>query len=311
MCGLFGFTIYNENIKDYSKLLNALSVNASVRGLHATGIAYNYHNNLAVFKRPFPADMMDFKHLDGVRAIIGHTRHATQGKQANNYNNHPFKAKAGGSFALAHNGIIYNDAELKRTERLPTTKIKTDSYIMCQLLEKEGLLDFRTLASCTEKLEGYFTFTILDEHNNLYIVKGDSPLSIIRLTELKMIVYASTDDILINALTEAGLINEIINKRFERISVEEGEILKITEQGEIERATYNIPEYSRTSLLNWYDYNTPCEPSNDYVEDLLTVAKLQGYDEEMIFELLYDGWSVDDIEDYLYSNDWGDAYCLS
>ena len=206
MCGLFGFTTYNDKKKDFTKLLNALSVEASERGTHATGISYNKAGHLAIYKKPLPAYKIKFEHADGVKAVMGHTRHATQGDVKNNYNNHPFFGTCGKTdFSLAHNGIIYNDAELRASENLPASKIKTDSYILTQLIEKAKKLDFTTLASCTEKLRGYYTFTLLDEYNNLYIIKGDSPLSIIHLTRLKMYVYASTDEILYKSMLRSSI----------------------------------------------------------------------------------------------------------
>lgn len=47
----------------------------------------------------------------------------------------------GDTNALAHNGVLYNDKELRRKQHLPTTPIKTDSYIAVQLLEQGQQLD--------------------------------------------------------------------------------------------------------------------------------------------------------------------------
>ena len=106
MCGLFGIMNYSDSSKNYSKLLNSLARNSAERGTHATGIAYNLDNKLVIYKKPLPAYKLDFKHVDGVKAIIGHTRHATQGDYKLNYNNHPFKGDTkSGAFRLAHNGV--------------------------------------------------------------------------------------------------------------------------------------------------------------------------------------------------------------
>ncbi|MCC8074339.1 MAG: hypothetical protein LIO95_00095 [Clostridiales bacterium] len=56
---------------------------------------------------------------------MGHTRMATQGDEHCNYNNHPFKGRAGStSFALAHNSVIHNDQLLKVQYQLPRLKSK-------------------------------------------------------------------------------------------------------------------------------------------------------------------------------------------
>lgn len=306
MCGLFGFLNLGKE-KDYSKLINTLATNASIRGTHATGISYNLKNELIIYKKPLPAHKMNFKHFSGVKCITGHTRHATQGDYKTNRNNHPFKGKTEQErFALAHNGIIYNDKALQKSESLPKSSIITDSYVMVQLLEKEKALTFDNIARVTEKLEGYYTFTILDNKNNLYIVKGDSPISIIRLTKSNLIVYASTDEILYKALLEAGMFDEIINKQFEIIDADEGDILKISSSGEITKGYFKPFEYTY-NFKNWYEYGILSDISpdseSDYYDNIVSIAKSFGYCQEDIDELLLDGYTLEEIEEYIYTGE--------
>ncbi|MDR3766775.1 MAG: class II glutamine amidotransferase [Butyricicoccus sp.] len=48
----------------------------------------------------------------------------TQGNAKFNQNNHPFRGKLPGqAFVLAHNGVLWNDHELRHTESLPRTSI--------------------------------------------------------------------------------------------------------------------------------------------------------------------------------------------
>ena len=47
----------------------------------------------------------------------------------------------GDTNALAHNGVLYNDNELRRKQNLTPTPIETDSYIAVQLLEQGQQLD--------------------------------------------------------------------------------------------------------------------------------------------------------------------------
>lgn len=301
MCGLFGFYIYGENEKNYTKLLNELARATQERGTHATGIAYNYGDRLRIYKRPLPADEMDFKHLGGVRAIIGHTRHATQGKASNNINNHPFFGYADKlKFASCHNGIIYNDTELKQTEALPDSKIETDSYILNQLIEKKNSLQLPDLARITEKLQGYYTFTMLDQKNNLYIIKGDSPIEIYNFKKLNILIYASTYEMLKKALQSS----KIDIKQGEKINIKDNNIYKFSQNGTVIKEQFK-PAETRYNWLNWWEYDElkskGKKQDNSYYNDLVSVAKYYGYDKKEIDELLQMGFDLEEIEEYLYT----------
>lgn len=312
MCGLFGFMKTANDEKNYKELLNALAQYSSERGTHATGISYNNYGRLVTYKKPLSAYDMTLEHYDGVRAVMGHTRHATHGKPENNYNNHPFFGAADKKFALAHNGILYNDEELKRRERLPKTKILTDSYVMVQLIEKTKRLNISTITDSVELLQGTYTFTILDEENTLYIVKGDSPLHIIKLTDLNLIVYASTEELLYKSILDAGLFRHITNKHFEVIPVNNGEILKIESNGKITRSRFT--QAKTTFYYNWYDFGTASTVDDFidsdtafYIQELKDFAKYQGYDPEIIDALLSDGFTTDEIEEMLYCSEYGNG----
>ena len=69
-------------------------------------------------------------------------------------NNHTFLGRTkDGYFAFAHNGVLYNDRNLKDSEGLPKTCIETDSYVSVQLLEKYGELNFETIAKMSEEAD--------------------------------------------------------------------------------------------------------------------------------------------------------------
>lgn len=145
---------------------------------------------------------MKFKFNSNPAVIMGHTRMTTQGSEKDNFNNHPFYSEKLG-FALAHNGVLYNDKTLRKTEKLPKTKIETDSYIAVQLIEKQKTLNFDTIKYMAEKVEGSFCFTILDKENSIYIIKGDNPMCIVQF--YGFYVYASTNEILTKALKKAWI----------------------------------------------------------------------------------------------------------
>jgi len=229
MCGLYGFSRYGkEEIKGLSNLTNALARESAIRGTDATGIAFNNNGGLKIVKDSKSAYKMDFKHPDNIVACTGHGRHSTQGSEKKNYNNHPFKGSYKGfNFALCHNGVLSNDKSLRKELHLPNTKIETDSYIAVQLLESQPQLNFESIKYMAEKTEGSFTYTILDQKNNLYLVKGDSPLSILHFPKQKIYVYASTDEILYRALIDSPLFSALKKGEFEMVEISEGDILKI------------------------------------------------------------------------------------
>lgn len=304
MCRLYGVLSYGNEIKDIGEITEALAIESAVRGIDATGYAYNKSNHIEVCKKSKSAYTMKFSVPKGVNAVMGHTRHATQGTLKYNENNHPFKGHCGKSeFALAHNGILSNDRELRHKLHLPSTKIETDSYISVQLLETQKHLDFKSIKYMAEKVKGSYSFTILDNKNNLYIVKGDSPVSIFHFPEKKVYVYASTLSILWKALVDTELFADLQLHKYEDIDITDGEILKIYSSGQTQRVKFEFNEYASYG----YDWRTGyCGnyfSKDDYIDDIKSVASYYGYQEDDIDTMLRQGFTPDEIEQILYEND--------
>ena len=195
MCCLFGILDYGNTltVRQRTKVLSVLAASCEVRGTDATGIAYNTDSHLTIYKRPKAAHKMWFRLPIDANVIMGHTRMTTQGNEKFNYNNHPFYGKVGNtSFALAHNGMLMNDEELKMKYRLPKINIETDSYVAVQLLERQTDLSFESMAKVAEELEGSFTLSLLDNANNIYFIKGNNPLCLYYWRERNLYIYAST-----------------------------------------------------------------------------------------------------------------------
>lgn len=243
MCCLFGVYDYKGGLTSAQKrrLISALATASEVRGTDATGIAYNSDGHLAVYKRPWPAHLMRFRLPENVGCVMGHTRMTTQGDEKQNCNNHPFVGTAGIHFALAHNGILYNDKELRQERKLPDTNIETDSYIAVQLLEQQGKLNFSTIRTATEALEGTLTLTILDGRDNLYIIKGNNPLVLYHFPRLGLYAYASTEAILKKGLKK-GLPRA---DRPVEVVMKEGDILRIDRYGR-----YTVERFDTCNLWN-------------------------------------------------------------
>lgn len=303
MCGLVG-VLCTKEFRGLNELIESLIYEAAIRGTDATGIAYNSGKNLHINKKPVSGYKFKVNLPKDVKVVIGHTRHTTQGNQSKNYNNHPFYGKCGKTkFAFAHNGVLMNDTELKL--QLPKTKIETDSYVAVQLLEKYDKLDFKNIKAMAEAVYGSFSFSILDQNNNLYLVKGDSPLSILYFEKYGIYVYASTDEILWKGIIDSPLFEELQHGRYGEIKIEEGDILKISANGKLEYGNFYYTSGSfydwRTYKSDMYDsFNYGTEYDNLYYDDLVSVASSKGITASEIDELISYGLTYDEIEDYLY-----------
>ena len=301
MCCLFGFVDYagSLSVKQKNHLIRELSIAAEVRGTDATGIAYNTSRGLQIYKRPLAAHRLHLRISAEAHVVMGHTRMTTQGSAKKNYNNHPFFGCVKGKrFALAHNGVLWNDRGLRHTKHLPKTKIQTDSYVAVQLLEQQKALDFDSLAKMAEQVEGSFSFAVLDEQDALWLVKGDNPLTIVHFPAAGVYVYASTAEILNKALARCG--NWL--GRGEKVDIAMGDIVKIDSRGHITHGTFDVSKFYRSS---WGYWDTPLYPKAPHSEEehlalLKSVAKAFGFTSEMIDRLLDQGFTTMEIEELLY-----------
>lgn len=296
MCALFGW-IDNKGIvphKTLKKLTQALANAAEERGTDAAGISYIKNGKITIYKRPKPAHKLRFSIPDGTKAVMGHTRMTTQGNEKFNYNNHPFLGKADKSFAFAHNGVLWNDSELRNEKKLPPTHIETDSYVAVQLIESQGKLDFDSLKYMAETVEGNYTFTVLDEDNALYIVKGNNPMYLIQFEALGLYIYASTENIMKKALKKVFL----DKCSYQRIDTVDGEILRIDCNEAVARSGFEMRQSSH--LSGWYDNS---EYDSMYEGLLLAYCGLYGVDPEDVALLLDYGYSCDEIEEMLMDTD--------
>lgn len=303
MCCLFGFLDYGHKLtrKQRSQLLTVLSTACEERGTDATGIAYNSDGRLHIFKRPLPAHLMWYRVPLEATAVMGHTRMTTQGSEKKNQNNHPFFGKAGSTrFALAHNGVLSNDRILRRKRQFPPTKIETDSYVAVQLIERYGELSFNSLQAMAEDVEGTFTFTALSDKDELYFVMGNNPMCIYHFPAMCIYVYASTETILSKALYRLPF----LAGKPEKVHIFCGDILRIDSVGRVAHSTFDdsklTPSYSSVWSY-WPEYHSCHDYENSsYLSDLKAVASCYGLYPEDVDELLRDGVSVEEIEEYIY-----------
>lgn len=302
MCCLFGLMDCRRTLtgRQKSRLVSCLALDSEARGTDAAGIAYNASGRLRIYKRPGPAHLLRFRIPEDAQVVMGHTRLATQGNAAHNRNNHPFAGQVPGArFALAHNGVLYNDLSLRRSHGLPHTRIETDSYVAVQLIEQQKALTPASLKKMAEAVEGSFVFTVLDEQDNLYVVKGDNPFCLLRFPKAGLYLYASTETILRQAVDRTWLRWEPA----EEVSVSSGDILSINRRGEVQTDHFEMGWELYPPCRSWGRLSA-CPPEPRYLEQLKSVAASFGYTAEQIDQLLLEGWSTDEIEDALYGYDY-------
>ncbi|MBQ7084362.1 MAG: class II glutamine amidotransferase [Anaerotignum sp.] len=297
-------------------LIRKLSVACEKRGTDATGIAYNINGHMEIHKKPLPAHSFHKKIPYGVNVVLGHTRLTTQGSEKINRNNHPFRGYCKDtSFALAHNGVLYNEMKLRREFHLPNTNIETDSYVAVQMIESTGAFNLKAIQQMAEQIEGSFCFTLLDGQDNLYLVKGNNPLTVYHFEKLGFYIYASTEEILKQGLKKAGFIHFPHNE----VKINQGDILVLRADGTVLRDSFN------TAKLDCYDnfwyggcrpysysFGTPiCKKSNTvkgmmygtYLESLIDYAANVGVSEDEVLYLYENGFEEEEIEALLYNPD--------
>lgn len=110
--------------------------------------------------------------------------------------------------------------------------MQTDSFIAVQLIEQQKALNLSSLKCMAEQVEGSFSFSVLSEQDELWLVKGDNPLTIVHFPAVGVYVYASTAEILNKALARYG--NWL--GREEKGDIAMGDIIKIDSNGRITAA---------------------------------------------------------------------------
>ena len=302
MCCLYGMMDYKKKLTSWQKthIISVLSAFCEARGTDATGIAYQTGGRLHIYKRPVAAHRMRFRIPERANLIMGHTRMTTQGSEYRNYNNHPFSGKAGQPFALAHNGVLTNDGLLRRQEKLPVSKIETDSFIIVQLLEQAGSIGFQTLRTASEQLAGSFTYTVLDGGGRLYIVRGNNPFCLYHWPEQGLYLYASTQAVLDAAVFK---IRKLLSGSMQKIPVEEGEILRLSPDGSRASETFSMKKLYQFQLCQSPYYGS-CWPdvqdNTGYAEELRRMAPVFGFSAKDVDTLLRGGMLPEEIEEYFY-----------
>ena len=301
MCAIYGFLNYGNKVhhRVLLRLIRELSIAAECRGTDATGISYIKNGEIITFKKAKPAHKLHLYFPRNTVAVIGHNRMTTQGSEKKNYNNHPFHGKTDDhAFALAHNGVLYNDTEVKAQYRLPETPIETDSYAAVQMLEQYETLDSSTLKEVSEVLRGSFVFTVLRDDNTLFLVRGNNPITLYHYPELGLYVYASTKEILDKALKLCYIKGYPVSYR-----INEGDIIRIDPDGKIFLSKFEMKEDYR---FDWRSlFRDSWMPEDDICSaEILDICGYYGIEKKDVEQLLSFGYTVDEIEEMLTDTDY-------
>ncbi|MBQ7410354.1 MAG: glutamine--fructose-6-phosphate transaminase (isomerizing) [Clostridia bacterium] len=187
MCGIVGY-IGRKEAKPI--ILNGLS-RLEYRGYDSAGIATIESGKLTTIKSL--GRVSDLEKVPGMESLkgtlgIGHTRWATHGKPSRE-NSHPHMDNSE-SFAVVHNGIIENYADLKDflKDNGYTFLSQTDTEVIPNLIHfhysvstETGNKKFiKAVTDTCNMLKGSYALEILanDYPDNMIVVRKDSPLVI-------------------------------------------------------------------------------------------------------------------------------------
>ena len=239
MCGIVGFCGNSAAAPFLLRGLEALEY----RGYDSAGIALIEKSGISVNKTvdrigSLMSATNNGNDLPG-NVGIGHTRWATHGAPSHN-NAHPHLS-GDGRFAVVHNGIIENYAEL-RAELISEGvcfKSETDTEVVPHLLQKYYNGDLtEAVAKATARLEGSYALGIicLEQPDTLMAVRKFSPL-IIGIGEGEN--YIASD------------VTAIVAKTRDIIYIDDGQIAKITPQSiALYDACGNALDYT-VSHIDW------------------------------------------------------------
>lgn len=183
MCGIVGYTGPKQA---YPVILKGLK-RLEYRGYDSSGVALLKDGKLSVYKKKGKVAELEAEMVDkdsGAHIGIGHTRWATHGEPSDR-NAHPHRS-SNGRFAMIHNGIIENYAQLKN-------ELLSKGYSFTSDTDTEVLLNFieyiqsnnncdveEALRIALKRVTGAYCILLIDEADPETIIaaRKGSPLVI-------------------------------------------------------------------------------------------------------------------------------------
>ncbi len=218
MCGIGGVLMFpkersNEELAYIRELVSSIAFYNQARGRDATGFATFSNRSHSLFKHPIKAsDIINqaaYKHFinrslhKNTKNVLIHTRAGTKGSEENNLNNHPIESHR---YIGVHNGVISNDDELFEKHSL-FRAAEVDSEVIFRLLDGQGdKPNDDGLKFVAEQLSGMFTTAFVPKKNRhmMYVIRNDNPLTMVYIHPLNIIAFASIEDYVTDAITDAN-----------------------------------------------------------------------------------------------------------
>lgn len=214
-------------------------------------------NQLTTLKSDVNAE--ELLKLEGVKdkfdeeldTIVGHCRFPTKGDPEHNENNHPFEYK---NTIIVHQGIIWNDAELKEQYGF-VPEGDTDSWIIVHLIEyyrEQGFSMIQAIAKTHEELKGSWAVVAIDKlnPNNLYIFCHNKEVKVCYLPDDDLFFFSTDakklDAELIESVEHFGIFKEVIVPRIAELNLADEDCLCLGDEVEL----YELPE-PETKKWNW------------------------------------------------------------
>lgn len=171
-----------------------------------------------------------------------------------------------------------------------------------QLLEQAGAINLDTLRITSELLRGSFTYTVLDDHEHLYIVRGNNPFCLYHFPKQRVYLYASTKEILNYALSS---IRKSLHGPVEEIAVREGDILCLLPDGGRSKSTFSVRHLYDLRAYDWplsgvQSTRVQKVSGGSYVRELKNLACAFGYTPEDVDTWLGEGLQPEEIEECFY-----------
>lgn len=200
MCGICGI-ISKENIDTQkAQMFEGIMKEIQTRGRDAFGFIsvprlanFKYIGTVTEF---LETKKSIWRRITGQKMVLAHTRMETKGTKDINANNHPFETE---NFALAHNGCINNDEDLKKRYKIADKDgkddIETDSYVIIKLIQhyydKEKNVIKAIQETCKKITGSYACWLLHKESGDIYLFRYSQPLDISYLTDQKTLIFAS------------------------------------------------------------------------------------------------------------------------
>ena len=209
MCGIFGFAKtsgrQNDNQLDILwRITTELTDESSIRGTDSTGFSIIDEDNRYTYKTLTDSstlvDTPDWSNIlsrinRDTTIFMGHVRLATTGS-VKVENAHPFNI---GNVTGVHNGIIHNYNQVSRTlgKEIPDV----DSQVLFQALNR------RQMDRAFEDIDGDFAITWVKDSNSTVHLARESgrPMVVAYWKKARVLLWASTKQIMQDAMTRAGL----------------------------------------------------------------------------------------------------------